>query len=229
MLRAAGLSEDDLACPPGLPFGSAARDAFLATGGEPARIVANCSGKHAAMLRTCLAAGWPTAGYQRADHPLQAALRTAVEDQAGEPVAAVGVDGCGAAVFALSLAGLAGAFLRLVSAAAGSPQMAVADAMRAHPELVSGARDPEARLMRGLPGALVKGGAEGVLVVALPDVGAVAIKIDDGARRPTMPVLASALRRLDVTAPVLDELARHAEGVEQLGGGQPVGTVRALW
>src|SRR2546421_809372 len=229
MLRAGGLTEDDLACPPDLPIGLDARAAVLAAGGGPERVLANCSGKHTAMLRTCQAAGWPLNGYQLADHPLQVALEATVEELAGEPAAAVGVDGCGAAVFAMSLVALAGCFLRLVSAPEGTHEAAVAHAMRAYPELVSGTGDAEARLMLEIPGALVKGGAEGVLAVAVPDVGAVAVKIDDGARRPTMPVLASALRRLGVTAPVVVELAEHAEGVEQKGGGRAVGTVRALW
>ncbi len=196
MLRAGGLTEGDLACPGG--------------------VSSNCSGKHAAMLRTCQAAGWPTAGYERVDHPLQVALEGTVEELAGERSAAVGVDGCGAAVFALSLVALAGAYLRLVGAPAGSPEAAVADAMRGYPEIVSGTGDAEARLMRGLPGMLVKGGAEGVLAVALPGAGAVAIKIDDGARRPLMPVLASALSRLDVSVDVPTD-------------GVPVGAVRAMW
>jgi L-asparaginase II len=136
------------------------------------------------------------------------------------------VDGCGAPVFAFSLNALAGAYLRLVSAPAGTPERAVADAMRGYPELVSGTRADDATLMRGLPGALAKGGAEGVLAVAVPGVGAVALKVDDGAMRARFPVLASALRRLGITVP---GLAEHAEGVEQLGGGQVVGTIRALW
>ena|SRR2546421_12627 len=229
MLSAAGLTEDDLSCPPDLPIGVAPRAAVLAAGGGPERVLANCSGKHTAMLRTCQAAGWPTEGYALADHPLQVALEATVEELAGEPAAAVGVDGCGAAVFAMSLAALAGSYLRLVSAAAGTQEAAVVDAMRAYPELVSGTDEPEARLMRELPGALVKGGAEGVLAIALPGTGAVAIKIDDGAVRPLYPVLASALSKLGVTAPVLSELAAQAPGVQQTGGGRPVGAVRALW
>ncbi len=229
MLHAAGLTEDQLACPPDLPIGAAPRNAVLAAGGGPERVLANCSGKHAAMLRTCQAAGWPTEGYERAEHPLQVALEQAVEELSGEPAAAVGVDGCGAAVFAMSLAALAGAYLRLVAAPAGTREAAVADAMRAHPELVSGTGEPEARMMRGLPGALVKGGAEGVFAVAVPGVGAVALKIDDGGTRPIFPVLASAMRHLGVTAPVLADLAAHAPGVQLTGGGRPVGAVRALW
>jgi L-asparaginase II len=189
----------------------------------------NCSGKHAAMLATCLAAGWPTAGYEAPGHPLQVALRATVEELAGEPVAATGVDGCGAPVYALSLNALAGAYLRMVCAPAGTAERAVADAMRSYPELVSGTGADDALLMRGLPGVLAKGGAEGVLAVGVPGVGAVAIKVDDGAPRARMPVLAGALRRLGLTAPVLEELAEHADGVAQLGGDQVVGTVRALW
>lgn len=102
---------------------------------------------------------------------------------------------------------------------------AVADAMRAHPELVGGTQADDTRLMRGVPGLLGKVGAEGVFAAALPGVGAVALKIDDGAGRARMPVLASALRRLGVDAPVLAEFAE----VPVFGGGLPVGVVRSLW
>ncbi|MFI7432865.1 asparaginase [Micromonospora haikouensis] len=225
LLTGAGLDESDLGCPPDLPMGELAREAVLRAGGGPTRGRMNCSGKHAGMLLTCLAAGWPRAGYRQPEHPLQLALRAAVEECTGEPVAAVGVDGCGAPVLAVSLTGLARAYLRLVSAGPGSPERAVADAMRAHPELVGGTWAEDSRLMRGLPGALAKIGAEGVIAAALPGVGAVALKIDDGATRARMPVLVSALRRLGVRAPVLDEYAE----LPLLGGGIPVGAVRPVW
>ena len=99
----------------------------------------NCSGKHAGMLLTCLAAGWPLDGYWRPEHPLQQRLRgTRSRSSPASRSAAVGVDGCGAPVLAVSLTGLARAFLRLVAAEPGSPARTVADAMRAHPELVGG-------------------------------------------------------------------------------------------
>jgi L-asparaginase II len=225
MLSGAGLDETALRTPPDFPLSEAARDAVIRGGGRKASVLMNCSGKHAGMLLTCIVNGWPVDDYRAAGHPLQRALRAAVEDLAGERAAAEGVDGCGAPVWAVSLAGLARAFLRLVRAAPGTPERGVADAMRAYPQLVSGTYGEDTRLMQGLPGLLAKGGAEGVQAVAVPGAGAVAVKIDDGAMRARMPVLVSALRRLAVAAPILDELAE----TPLFGGGARVGEVRAIW
>lgn len=225
LLRRGGLGEEALHCPPELPVGDAARDAVLRSGGGPRRMQMNCSGKHTGMLLTCLAAGWPLDGYWRPEHPLQQRLTVAVEEFTGERAAAVGVDGCGAPVLAVSLTGLARAYLRLVSAETGTVERTVADAMRAYPELVGGTRADDTRLMRGVPGLLAKVGAEGVIAAAVPGVGAVALKVDDGAARARMPVLVAALRRLGVEAPVLAEYAE----VPLLGGGLPVGSVRPVW
>jgi L-asparaginase II len=224
MLHRGGLTEDALQCPPDLPLSESARDAVLRQGGGPARVLMNCSGKHTGMLLTCLANGWSTTDYLDPAHPLQQACRTAVEDLAGEKAAAVGVDGCGAPVLALSLSGLARAFLACVDAASDTEPRRVADAMRANPELVSGTGRDDARLMRAVPGLLSKVGAEGVLAVAVPGVGAVALKIDDGAARARMPALVPSLRLLDVIATELDQMSE----VVLLGGGQPVGSVRAI-
>jgi L-asparaginase II len=92
--------------------------------------------------------------------------------------------------------------------------------MRAHPELVAGTGANDTVLMGAVPGLLAKGGAEGVVAVAMPGVGAVALKVEDGAQRARTPVLLDELRRLGVAVPVLEELI--------LGGGEPVGEVRAV-
>jgi L-asparaginase II len=224
MLAAGGLSESDLRTPPDLPISETARAEVLRAGGAAAPVYMNCSGKHTGMLRTCVAAGWSIEDYPSPDHPLQKQLRGAVEDVSGEPVAAIGVDGCGAPVMAISLRGLAAGFLRCVSAATGSDERRVADAMRAHPTLVSGTGADDERLMQGVPGLLSKGGAEGVLAVAVPGVGAVAIKIDDGAMRARVPVLMPWLRRLGVDVSAIEDMTETAV----LGGGRQVGSVRPV-
>jgi L-asparaginase II len=221
ILAAAGLTPEALRCPPSLPISEAEQQAVLRAGRGKERILMNCSGKHAGMLATCAANGWPVGSYRDPRHPLQVRIAGTVAELAGEPIAATGVDGCGAPVFALPLAALARSFLRLVDAAPGSFERRVADAMRARPELVAGTGADDTVLMAGVPGLLSKGGAEGVQAVAVPGVGAVAVKIADGAMRARIPVLKSALRRLGIEAPVPD--------VDVLGGGEPVGEVRAVW
>ncbi len=224
LLTSRGLPESALACPPDYPLSEAARDRLLANGGGRGRVFMNCSGKHTAMLLTCLAAGWPTAGYLDPGHPLQQALRGTSADLAGEPVVAVAVDGCGAPAFAHSLSAVARAFARLVTAEPGSPERRVADAMRAYPDMVAGTGREDTVAMRAVPGLVLKGGAEGVHVGALASGAAFAFKLDDGASRGRPPLIAAALRRLGVDTSELAELAEPAV----LGGGQRVGSVRAV-
>jgi L-asparaginase II len=228
ILARAGLTEDDLQCPRALPREDLFQHDYLREGGEPDRVHMNCSGKHAAMLATCVAAGWPTDTYTSPGHPLQLAIRQTIEGLAGEPSAAVGVDGCGAPVVALSLAGLARAFQSLVTAPPGTPERRVADVMRAHPEWTSGSLRPERALMATVPGLLVKVGAEGVQAFALADGRAAAFKIEDGSARARDPLTVALLRHLGVTAgpgvpdSALDEIA----AVPVLGGNRAVGMVR---
>lgn len=222
LLAGVGLDESALQCPPDLPRDEAVRLALAAAGGEAAAVYMNCSGKHAGMLATCVANGWPTACYRDPDHPLQRAIRATVEELTGEEAAHTGVDGCGAPLFALSLTGLARAFRAIVTAAPGTPQRRVADAFRAYPELTSGSTRPEAALMRGVPGLLNKGGAEGVDAAALADGSALAVKIADGGARARVPVTVAVLRALGVSAPVLDELASAP-----VHGGRIVGRIAA--
>lgn len=227
MLDRAGLTEDDLGCPTALPLNETARRVALLAGGEPRRVFMNCSGKHAGMLTACVRSGWSTADYLDPAHPLQQRVIAAVARLGGEEPAAVGIDGCGAPLFAVSLTALARGFGAAAAAAPGTPERQVADAMRAHPEMVGGTGRDDTLLMGALPGVLVKGGAEGVHCAALPDGRCVALKVTDGGDRARMPVLVGALRAMGVTADnlsaalVLDEFAVG----QVLGGGEPVGTV----
>ena len=222
ILAAAGLDEAALRTPPDWPLGRQAWIDVVRSGGSPSPVLMNCSGKHAAMLATCVAHDWPLDDYRDAGHPLQVRLAATIERMAGERIAATGVDGCGAPVAAMSLTGLARAYSRAVLADPAAPERAVADAMRAHPEYVGGTDRDVTQLMAGVPGLLVKDGAEGVYAAALADGRALALKVDDGAERPRPLVAAAVLRRLGVDAGVLDRF----EVLELSGGGRRVGEVR---
>ncbi|WP_211215378.1 asparaginase [Actinoalloteichus spitiensis] len=225
LLATYGLTEAALRCPPDLPLFPAARDRVLAAGGGPAAVTMNCSGKHAAMLATCVHNGWPTEDYLSVDHPLTAAVSETIAELTGERPGPPGVDGCGAPLFTLSLTGLARAYSRLVTAPPGSQEARIAHAMRAHPRLVAGTGREDTLLMSAVPGLLCKIGAEGAWALALPDGRAAALKIDDGASRARQPVGVGALRALG--APWTRELAELAE-VPVEGGGRQVGSVRLL-
>lgn len=224
LLASAGLEESALDNTASMPGDSKARRAMTLAGEGPARITHSCSGKHAGMLATCVAAGWPTDGYRDPAHPLQVRLRETVSRLTGDPVSATVVDGCGAPLFAVTLAGLARAFAAVATAAAETAEGRCAAAMRAHPELVAGDGHVTTRLMQGVPGLIAKDGAEGVYAVALADGTAAAVKIDDGGSRAQLPVLVAALRAAGVSDPSLDEVAH----VPVLGHGEPVGEIRAV-
>ncbi len=230
ILASAGLTEDALQTPLDYPIDDEAREEVIRSGGSTSSILMNCSGKHAAMLATCVANGWPTDTYLAPDHPLQQAIAETFADLTGEPVTTVAVDGCGAPLLSTSLVGLARAFRALAMATEG-PERRIADAIREHPAYVSGTRRDELALLTAIPGAIGKAGAESCYAVALPDGRAFALKTDDGAPRVRPVLMAEALRRsgvLDLDGVDVDAVRRTGQHV-LLGGGKPVGEIVATY
>jgi L-asparaginase II len=180
------------------------------------------------MLATCVVNGWDTANYRDPGHPLQQAIAESFAATTGEPVQAVAVDGCGAPLLSSSLVGLARAFATVASASAG-PERQVADAIRTFPEMTSGTRRDESALLRAVPGAVGKAGAESCYALGLADGRAVALKTDDGAARVRPVLMAAVLERMGVLdEPGVDaDAVRRTGVVELLGGGRPVGEIRA--
>lgn len=216
LLAGAGLGEEALGNTPSLPLQQAAAEHVLATGGHRSPILMNCSGKHAAMVATCRHRGWTVDDYLEPAHPVQLAITARIDELAG-PVHHVGVDGCGAPAHVLDLRRLADGFRSLAV-----EQGAVWRAMTRHPELVGGEDRTVTRVMRAVPGAMAKDGAQGVFAIAHPDGWAAAIKIADGQERAVAVVLAAALAHAGV------ELDGASISDPVLGHGRPVGRLRAV-
>ncbi|WP_016932859.1 asparaginase [Rhodococcus sp. R1101] len=234
LLTGAGFTEKNLRCPTDLPGNELARAEVLAAGGTPRSIYMNCSGKHAAMLAACTANGWDTDGYTDSGHPLQQWVTETILELTGDiEDTDLGIDGCGLPIVPVPLFNLARAYSRLATAGAGTPERAVADAVREHPFLISGTGKDDLKLMRAVRGLLCKAGADGIHAGALPDGTSFAFKIDDGHERARLPLTAALLHRLG-SGTAADSATFDSERLAMLssapvfGGGVRVGTVRAV-
>ena len=220
ILAGAGLGVDALQNTPDYPVDETARDAWIRSGHGKESLSQNCSGKHAGMLRTCVRAGWSTEDHLDPTHPLQVEVAATVAELAGE-ASSLGIDGCGAPLFAMPLQGLAHAFGRFAGAGGGDLKL-IADACRHHPEYVSGTGREELSLHRAVPGLMVKGGAEGCVALGLADGRGMAIKVDDGNPRGVYALASAVLKHLGHAHPLLDALSTPPV----LGHGQPVGVIK---
>jgi L-asparaginase II len=228
LLSRGGLGPEALRCPPGLPLDPQA--ALAVTERRPE--YHNCSGKHAGMLLACVRSGLNTMTYPQPDHPVQEAVLEIVTRAAGMEPLSIGVDGCGVPVHAFPLTILATMFARLVrpDTLAGGETAArrAVRAVLAEPQMVSGSWGLDTALMRAIPGAVAKGGAEALhCTVLLQERIAVAVKISDGGHRAVGPSVIRALRLVGVVQPGHeDDLAGYARPVLK-GGGRPVGELVA--
>ena len=216
ILASAGLAEKDLQNAKDKPLGEIERRAW--GNQEPTRLAMNCSGKHAGMLATCVAAGWPTANYLDPAHPLQVAIKKELENLAGEEVSLTSADGCGAPLFLISLMGLARA-MRAITISTDPIHQSVVQACRDFPEMVAGEKRLTTRLMREVPGLFMKEGAEGVEVATLADGRTIVFKVSDGSSRPFETLMVAALAEFGIN--VKDTTERV------YGGSEAIGAIRA--
>ncbi len=227
--------ESALACGAHAPLGPRAAAELQARGESPRSVHNNCSGKHAGMLALARLLGAPLQDYVDPDHPAQRAIRQTLVDVLGLDVESlvVGIDGCSAPAYAVSVRTMARGFARLAKPKTGpegwqTALRRVAGAMRAHPEMVGGSRDRlDTDLMRLGRGMIAKSGAEGFFAAAHPDGVGLALKVMDGdpTRRARHVALTAALDRLGWIA--AGELSDYGPRViEKNWAGRTVGELR---
>jgi L-asparaginase II len=218
ILATVGLDESALQCMLDKPLGETERRAY---GDQaPTRIAMNCSGKHAAMLVTCIKNGWSIDNYLDADHPLQVACREELENLAGEKITLTSTDGCGAPLFLISVAGLARA-VRAITISTDVAHTSVLAASRQFPEMVAGEGRLTTTMIREVPGLYMKDGVEAVEVASMPDGRTLVFKVSDGSLRPFRALVHAGLKRLGVDS------SYEVEPV--LGGGKVIGEIRATF
>ena len=215
-LRSVGLDESALRNTPDKPLDPAERAAW----GDkaPTSLAANCSGKHSAMVATCAVNGWNLETYKSPEHPLQIAIAAEFEKLSGEKITKVGVDGCGAALFGISLCALATA-VRNLTLSNEPIHQEVVNACRNNPIMVSGVGRLPTLLMQKVSGLFVKDGAEGVMIMSTPKGEVIVWKMSDGSQRGNAPLSVATLSHLGITV----DLERE----NVMGDGRVVGEIRA--
>lgn len=237
-LASMGLDQDSLICGPDRPADPVAADAAVIEGRPRQRIFHNCSGKHCGFLAVSAHNGWPLRGYDEIAHPAQQHYLDALSEltRADARALPVGIDGCALPAPALSLAAMASMLARFASAQVSSPRrreavMTLQEAMRAHPELLSGTGQPGVVLAAVTGGRiLVKTGAEGFISAFIPRQGiGIALKIADGEARARIPALIAVLAATGLLdADEQAALMPLAEPPVQNSAGAVVGQIRAM-
>jgi L-asparaginase II len=215
ILKQFSLTRSDLLCPRAFPGNPKAR----AESNEMSRIAMNCSGKHASFLATCQLNGWDTKTYLDPSHPLQLKMLAKTEELAGEKVAKVTVDGCGAPLFAISTLGLANA----ISGFSKQGQDLIA-AAKANPWAIGDAGGADSQFLE--QGFMSKIGAEGVFVVSTDSHHAVAVKIADGNLRAAPAVALELLKKHGLVSDDSYSILRDQVYPKVLGGDLSVGALK---
>ena len=228
MLRKLGLGPEALHCGAHEPYGTQAALELRMRGEQPNALHNNCSGKHAGMLAVACHLGAPIENYESPENPVQKAIADVVSRFSGVAVTdlAVGVDGCAAPAFGITVKAMALAYARLVSPPESFDKKTrdacerIVRVMSAYPDLIGGTSDRlDTELMRAAPRRLVsKVGAEGVYTAGIkpseewPQGLGIALKIEDGDDKRARPtVVIESLRQLGVLrAESLEAVGKYA-------------------
>lgn len=215
MLEKIGLGPEALKCGVHEPYDLEAAAELRARNEQPNVLHNNCSGKHVGMLAVALHLGAPVDNYESPESPVQIAIAHAVSqftDVAVEDLA-VGVDGCAAPIFGVTIWAMGLAYARLVSPPETFDKPTrdacerIVRVMTTYPELIGGTSDRlDTEIMRAARGRVVsKVGAEGVYTAGIlpckdwPSGLGLALKIEDGDDKRARPtVVVESLRQLGV-------------------------------
>ena len=221
ILRKTGLDPSALRCGAHEPADRTERDRLIRENEAPSQLHNNCSGKHAGMLATCLAQGWPLESYLEIDHPLQIWIHELISEYAGVPrrELVTAMDGCSLPTCYLPIATISTMLARFVERAGrdGAEQRILA-ATAACPEMIQEAGAFDTELTRVLAGrGIAKRGAMAIHVVGVDTdrygpIG-ITVKLEDGNNDSVPIAVMSVLKQIGILSESQHQELRRFETI----------------
>jgi len=209
LLGRIGLTSDALECGPQISTNDQVLIDQVRKGITASPLRNNCSGKHTGFLATAVHMGESPTGYIGRTHPVQQRIFNTISEMCEVDVSQLpeGIDGCSIPALAMPLTALALGMAKIADPTGlGAVRQAAAErvvqSIAAEPFMIAGTGRFCTAINATLKGkAVVKTGAEGVMMAAVPGKGlGIALKIDDGDKpsRANGVALAAVLKHLGV-------------------------------
>ena len=199
---------DNLLCGIHNPINKKYSEKLLLKGKKPNQLHNNCSGKHLAMISSCLSNNFSINNYLDFFHPHQINIRKTLELFSENKILKnnFGIDGCSAPQYALSYTSLSIALLNLINSYyskfdnADEVKLLISNILK-FPEMIGGTNRFDSYLIKVSDKRIFcKGGAEGVILFAHLTKKIVGIiKIEDGNERAIPSALSKIFKHLKIT------------------------------
>jgi len=203
ILKKTRIDSSALKCGIHSPLGKEVKNKMKNSGTEPSVLHNNCSGKHSAMLATAKALGEDLDNYLDPDHPVQQRILSIIKEMSGEDNISIGVDGCSAPVFNLSVKNMAEMYHKIAIADDGTKLERIWKIMTSNPLLIGGTDRFDTLMMNAGKGDILsKLGAEGIQCMAFHTKDgpmSLAVKVHDGNRRAVVPAVLHIIDKLGIT------------------------------
>ena len=186
------LKISDLKCGIHNPIHKQSSNKLYLSGKQPNQIYNNCSGKHLAMLTSCIVNDFPIKNYLDFNHPHQKNIREVFAKFTEHKISKknYGIDGCSAPQYAFTIEKLGKALSNLLNSYNGNFEYTenirtMINAILANPKFIGGSNNLDSNLIKiSNRNIFCKGGAEGVfLFVHLKKEIFGILKVKDGNER----------------------------------------------
>ena len=208
-IESLNISVNKLKCGIHNPLNLNASNKLLLSGSAPDQLYNNCSGKHLAMLTSCIYKKENINNYLNFEHPHQLQIKKTLEAFTETKISKIdfGLDGCSAPQYAFKIIDLAKALLNLVNnynlnLEYSSEVRILLNSILHYPRMIGGSNKFDSFLIRKSNKKIFcKGGAEGVFLFAhLTKKIVGVIKVVDGNERALPSAVSTILKKLKITS-----------------------------